>query len=451
MSSGEPRGLVYATRVRHYDDRWTFQETPYCMAQRVGSANLPLHGGQVPKWLADRMTRLGAVISEAIVHHYGRDELLRRLAHPFWFQSFGAVMGMDWHSSGITTSVIGALKRGLAPLQRELGVHVCGGRGKYSRQTPHELVDIGDRVGFDGAALATASRLVAKVDSAAVQDGFQLYLHGFIVTDDGHWAVVQQGMSGELKQARRYHWLSEGLQSFVDAPHAAIEGPGQGEIVNLTDRRAEEARRMQVELLTSLGADGIARELRIMNARETQPVLPHLELPQHHDVRAGDVDVRRLYGNLAAAADRGPTDFTDLLLTPGVGARTVRALAMVAEIVHGAPYRFTDPARFSFAHGGKDRHPFPVPLRAYDKTIRVLKSAVSNARLGREEELGALKRLDQRARLLEDHASGPPVGELIAEERERSHAYGGRSVFGWAQKEARSNSGDRPQDPNLLL
>ena len=197
------------------------------MAQRAGTANLPLHGGQVPRWLADRMTRLGAVISEAIVHHYGRDELLRRLAHPFWFQSFGAVMGMDWHSSGITTSVIGALKRGLGPLEKELGIHVCGGRGKYSRQTPHELVEIGERVGFDGAELATASRLVAKVDSAAIQDGFQLYLHGFIVTDDGHWAVVQQGMNGDLKQARRYHWLSEGMASFVDEPHAAIDGPAR--------------------------------------------------------------------------------------------------------------------------------------------------------------------------------------------------------------------------------
>ena len=231
------------------------------MAQRAGTANLPLHGGQVPKWLADRMTRLGAVIGEAIVHHYGRDELLRRLAHPFWFQSFGAVMGMDWHSSGITTSVIGALKRGLTPLEQELGIHVCGGRGKYSRQTPHELVEIGDRVGFDGAALATASRLVAKVDSAAVQDGFQLYLHGFIVTDDGHWVVVQQGMNGELKQARRYHWLSEGLKSFVDEPHAAIEGPGQGEIVILTDHRAEPSRQRQLELLGALGPDGIVREL----------------------------------------------------------------------------------------------------------------------------------------------------------------------------------------------
>jgi hypothetical protein len=415
---------------------------------------LPLHGGQVPRWLADRMTCLGAIISEAIVHHYGRDELLRRLAHPFWFQSFGAVMGMDWHSSGITTSVIGALKRGLAPLEQELGIYVCGGRGKYSRQTPHELVDIGDKVGFDGAALAVTSRLVAKVDSAAVQDGFQLYLHGFIVTVDGHWVVVQQGMNGEIKQARRYHWLSEGLESFVDEPHAAIEGPGQGEIVNLTDHRAGESRRTQLALLTTLGPDGIARELSILHARETQPHLPHLDLPHldlpgRHDVRASDVDARRLYGNLAAAADRGPTDFTDLLLTPGVGARTVRALAMVAEIVHGAPYRFTDPARFSFAHGGKDRHPFPVPLRVYDETIRVLKSAVRNARLGRAEELGALKRLDEQARLLEHHASGPPVEELIAEERERSHSCGGRSVFGWAPKESRYSS-ERPQDFSRL-
>jgi uncharacterized protein len=208
------------------------------MARRSGSADLPLHGGQVPKWLADRMTRLGAVMTQAVVHHYGRDELLRRLANPFWFQCFGAVMGMDWHSSGITTSVIGALKRGLTPLQKELGVHVCGGRGRYSRQTPSELIAIGDQIGFDGGKLAQASRLVAKVDSAAVQDGFDLYLHGFVVTDDGHWAVVQQGMNGQRRQARRYHWLSEGLTSFVDDPHTAIEGAGQGEIVNLADRRA---------------------------------------------------------------------------------------------------------------------------------------------------------------------------------------------------------------------
>jgi uncharacterized protein len=410
------------------------------VAQRSGSADLPLHGGRVPKWLSDRMTRLGAVMCEAIVHQYGREELLRRLAHPFWFQSFGAVMGMDWHSSGITTSVIGALKRGLAPLSGELGIHVCGGRGKHSRQTPHELVAIGERIGFDGAKLANVSRLVAKVDSAAVQDGFDLYLHGFIVADDGRWVVVQQGMNGDSKQARRYHWLSEGLKSFVEEPHAAIDGQGQGEICNLTDRRAEASRRGQVAMIESLGPAKIAREFARIKIQPLsvgepaipgQPFLPHLIMPGHHDVRPSDVLTRRLHGNLAAAAECGPRDFSELLLIPGIGARTVRALAMVAEVLHGAPYRFSDPARFSLAHGGKDRHPFPVPIRVYDQTIQILKAAMQKAKLGREEELGALKRLDDQARRLERHACGPSVEALIAQERSQSHAYGGRSVFGW--------------------
>ena len=406
------------------------------MARRTGSADLPLHGGHVPRWLADRMTRLGAVVCEAIVHEYGRDELLRRLAHPFWFQSFGAVMGMDWHSSGITTSVIGALKRGLTQIAGELGVHVCGGRGRHSRQTPQELVAVGGKVGLDGAALATASRLTAKVDSAAVQDGFDLYLHGFIVTDEGRWVVVQQGMNGDRRQARRYHWLSEGLQSFVEAPHAAIDGAGQGVIVNLTDRRAEASRGRQLELLITHGPDGVVRELSRLGpkppaAAGDQAVLPHLVMPDHHDVRPGDVIARRLHGTLAAAAERGPADFAELLLAPGVGARTVRALAMVAEVVHGAPCRFSDPARFSLAHGGKDRHPFPVPLKVYDRTIAVLKSAVHRAKLGHAEELATIKRLDDQARRLEAQATGPSVEAFIAEERARSHQYGGRSVFGW--------------------
>ena len=408
------------------------------MASRSGSADLPLHGGLVPKWLAERMTRLGAVMSEAIVLHYGRDELLRRLANPFWFQSFGAVMGMDWHSSGITTSVIGALKRGLRPLEKELGIHVCGGRGKHSRKTPDELLAVGERTGIDGSRLGELSRLVAKVDSAAVQDGFDLYLHGFIVTDDGNWVVVQQGMKGEAKTARRYHWLSEGMTSFVDEPHAAIEGRSEGNIVNLTDRRADGSRRAQLDLLASLAPDRIAAEALAIDIRPAvpaegdadQPTLPYLVMPAHHDVRSSDVVARRLRGNLAAAADRGPADFAELLLTPGVGARTVRALAMVAEVIHGAPYRFGDPARFSFAHGGKDGHPFPVPLKVFDETIRVLKSAVKNARLGRDEELAAIRRLDDQARLLERHASGPSVEALIATERNVSWRYGGKTVFG---------------------
>src|ERR1700731_1300106 len=413
------------------------------MARRTGSADLPLHGGRVPPWLATRMSSLGAVITQAIVHHYGRDEFLQRLSHPFWFQSFGAVMGMDWHSSGITTSVIGALKRGLGPLSNELGIHVCGGRGQHSRKTPDELRLLGERIGFDGAKLTRTSRLVAKVDSAAVQDGFDLYLHGFFVTDDGKWTVVQQGMNGDKKQARRYHWHSETLKSFVDEPHSAIDGPVQGEIVNLTDKRAETSRLRQLDLLANLGPDRIVGELAALNG-ETPPaqaLLPHLIMPAHHDVRSSDVFTRRLHGPLAAAAERGPVDFPDLLLTPGVGARTVRSPAMVAEVVHGAPYRFRDPARFSLAHGGKDRHPYPVPLKVYDETIRVMKSAVEKARLGREEELAALKRLDDQARRLERQATGPDVAELIAREREDSHAYGGRSVFGWEPPPGRRRSG----------
>jgi hypothetical protein len=402
------------------------------MAQRTGSADLPLHGGRVPAWLGQRMSALGAVICQAIVHHYGRDEFLRRLSHPFWFQSFGAVMGMDWHSSGITTSVIGALKRGLTPLADELGVHVCGGRGKHSRRTPDELAALGDRIGFDAAALTRASRLVAKVDSAAVQDGFELYLHGFFVTDDGKWTVVQQGMNGDKRQARRYHWHSGELTSFVEEPHTAIDGPSQGSIINLTDRRAAPSRSAQLDLLATLGPGRIIDAFTAITGKvPSQPELPHLVMPAHHDVRSSDVFTRRLHGTLAAAADRGPVDFPELLLTPGVGARTVQSLAMVAEVVHGTPYRFQDPARFSFAHGGKDRHPYPVPLKVYDETIRVLKSAVQNARLGRDEELQALKRLDAQARQLERTATGPTLDAFIAGERGRSPEFDGRSVFGW--------------------
>ena len=370
--------------------------------------------------------------SAGIVHHYGRDEFLQRLSHPFWFQSFGAVMGMDWHSSGFTTSVIGALKRGLQPLAGELGIHVCGGRGQHSRRTPDELRLLGERIGFDGARLTRASRLVAKVDSAAVQDGFDLYLHGFFVTDGGTWTVVQQGMNGDKKQARRYHWHSESLTSFVDEPHSAIDGPVQGEIVNLTDKRAGTSRARQLELLSDLGPDRIVSELAALTGEPpAQGLLPHLIMPAHHDVRSSDVFSRRLHGTLAAAAERGPVDFPELLLTPGVGARTVRSLAMVAEVVHGAPYRFRDPARFSLAHGGKDRHPYPVPIKVYDETIRVLKSAVQNAKLGRDEEMGALKRLDDQARQLERFAQGPSLESFMATERAASPALDGRSVFGW--------------------
>ncbi|HEX4449138.1 MAG TPA: DUF763 domain-containing protein [Polyangiaceae bacterium] len=406
------------------------------MASRTGRADLPLHGGHVPAWLATRMERLGRVIAEAIVLEYGTDELLRRLAHPFWFQSFGAVMGMDWHSSGITTSVLGALKRGLAPVADELGIYVCGGRGRHSRKTPEELRRVGDATGIDGEALARASRLVAKVDGAAVQDGFELYLHGFVVTRSGAWTVVQQGMRTETRTARRYHWLSEGLKSFVDAPHAAIDGEPQGDIVNLADRRAARAREVGVELVRA-GPAGVLRELAALErTRPATDPLPHLFLPGHHEVTSADVVGRRVAGALAAAHERMPVDFAELLLVPGVGARTVFALAQVAEVLHGAPSRFSDPARFSLAHGGKDGHPYPVPLAVYDRTLGVLRRAVDRAMLGESDKLGALQRLDEASRRLEEQAA--PTYDFdthVREERARSREWEGRSV------------GDRPSPP----
>ena len=391
---------------------------------RTGSADLPLHGGRVPQWLASRMSRLGAVMVEALVLEEGPHGVLRRLAHPFWFQALGCVMGMDWHSSGITTSVLGALKRGLAGRERELGITVCGGRGRHSRQTPSELVAFGERSGVDGSALARTSRLVAKVDSALVQDGFQLYLHGFVVANDGAWTVVQQGMNPDRRQARRYHWLSEGVRSFVEEPHAAIEGRPQGEVLNLTDRRAAPSRDAALEL--SREPERVLREL------------PRLQMPAHHEVSRSDVFLRRLHGTLAAARKAGPRDFSELLLQPGVGARTVEALAAVAEVLHGAPCRFSDPARFSLAHGGKDGHPFPVPLRVYDRTISVLKQAVSSARLGQTEKLEAIRRLDDQARRLEGIASGPSLEDLLEGERAASPDYGGRDVTGPAKDFPRS-------------
>ena len=414
------------------------------MHQRTGSANLPLHGGHVPRWLSTRMAALGRVIAEAIVHEYGRDEFLRRLAHPFWFQAFGAVMGMDWHSSGITTSVVGALKRGLAPIRNELGIYVCGGKGAHSRRTPDELLEVGDRTGVDAGSLVRASRLVAKIDSAAVQDGYDLYLHAFFATVDGHWCVVQQGMNETRREARRYHWQSENLPGFFESPHAAIEGRNVGAIVNLADVRAERSRAAGLELarggpartiavLRRYGSGNAAASLPLFP--EIEPVcapapcpLPHLQLPDRHEVLASDVMLRRLHGTLAAAADAGLTDFADLLLTPGVGARTVAALAFVAEVVHGAPSRFSDPARFSLAHGGKDGQPFPVPIEVFDETIRVLKRAVDRAKLGSSAALAAIRRLDAQARALEATVLGPTFESFIAAERALSDTYGGRTV-----------------------
>jgi hypothetical protein len=385
--------------------------------KRSGIADLPLHGGRVPPWLASRMTELGTAIAEQVILNYGQSEFLTRLSDPFWFQAYGAVMGMDWHSSGITTSVLGALKRGINPRFSELGLMICGGRGRHSIRTPDELRAFSQKTGLDGDALARTSRLTARIDNNAVADGFQLYLHSFAITQSGEWAVVQQGMNPDSHLARRYHWHSTTVRDFVSAPHTAIVGEPQGEILNLVDVRAKRA---QSALLT------IAKEPVASSLKEAS----RLVMPRHHDVRAKDVDLKRLGAVLAVAHEQEPRDFASLLLVEGLGPRTLQSLALIAEVVHGVPTRFSDPARFSFAHGGKDGHPFPVPLKTYDESLGVLRRSLEAARLGHTEKLDGFRRLDRLTRKVEEERD--PLAEFeaaIRHERAISSSIGGRTVF----------------------
>src|SRR6201985_903842 len=376
--------------------------------KRSGSADLPLHYGYVPVWLAERMAKLGLAIVENILIDYGKDDLLRRLSDPFWFQSLGAVMGMDWHSSGITTSVMGALKRAVNPHSKELGIYICGGKGKYSKQTPDELIKISERTGLDGDHLVKCSKLSAKVDNTAIQDGFQLYTHNFILSDNGKWAVIQQGMSDKSRTARRYHWLSDSLTSFVNDPRTPIYGQNTGYILNMADSQAEGSRN---------GVMQIASE----NPERMIGEINKLVLPSHHDVRAQDVDLKRLGAMLWLAHEKQPADFEELLLLKGLGPRTLQSLALVSEVIHGTPSRFKDPARFSFAHGGKDGHPFPVPIKVYDETIGTLQNAVYKAKLGQSEKNEAIKRLTNIAQAAEkDFIPNANFEKVIEEERANS-------------------------------
>ncbi|MBQ3686817.1 MAG: DUF763 domain-containing protein [Treponema sp.] len=442
------------------------------MVKRTGYADLPLHTGTVPRWLADRMMQLGTQIVEALLISYGKKEVLRRLSDPLWFQSLGAVLGMDWHSSGITTSVMYALKRGINPRAREWGLCICGGRGKYSRKTPEELRYLGDAAGMDADALVRASRLCAKVDNTAVQDGFQLYQHNFILSDEGDWAVVQQGMNARSKTARRYHWCSDGLKSFVEEPHTGVTGENRGLLLNLTDRAAARTRRSilslsaeqpdrimkevslavksaaastgtagsaaaQLSLFPELAATGVATDVvpgrgaSYDTAYYIEENSRNLTMPARHELKAEDVDLRRLGAVLAASYEARSRDFESLLLTPGLGPRTLQSLALVSEVIYGTPSRFRDPARFSFAHGGKDGHPFPVPTRIYDESIRILGDAVERSRLGYQDKSDCLRRLHATA--LEIEANCSPEADFdrtIAREKAHSREWGGRTVGG---------------------
>lgn len=430
------------------------------MIRNSGHADLPLHTGTVPRWLADRMMVLGTLITESLVENFGPDEVLVRLSDPLWFQSFGAVMGMDWHSSGITTSVMYALKRGLNPRAKELGIYVCGGRGKYSRLTPDELLEIASREGLNGDELVRNSKLVAKVDNNAVQDGFQLYQHNFVLTRNGNWTVVQQGMNGAEKKARRYHWCSTNLRSFVEEPHSGVVGDNREKILNLTDTEAKGARNSILEIsreepermlreIVQIGKP--ASQMILMQdgksvggvaggstaLPEQQELFPELQetnersivMPTHHEVLAQDVDLKRLGGVLATAYESQPKDFESLMLTPGLGPRTLQSLALVSEVIYGTPSRFTDPARFSFAHGGKDGHPFPVPLKIYDESIRVLRDSIEKSKLGYKDKSDCIRRLHNVALNVEKNCA-PEVDfdAAIKYEREHSAEWDGKTV-----------------------
>ncbi|HEU5145722.1 MAG TPA: DUF763 domain-containing protein [Chryseosolibacter sp.] len=385
------------------------------------TADLPLHYGHVPAWLAERMTLLGGAIIEALILEFGRPEVLRRLSDPLWFQSLGCVLGMDWHSSGITTSVMGALKRALNPRARELGIFICGGRGKHSRQTPQELLKIADATGLNGDQLVRSSKLAAKVDNTALQDGFQLYLHNFILTSDGDWAIVQQGMNDGSGMARRYHWHSTQFQSYLDSPHAGVTGQNQGLILNLAHVDANPTR-SSILKLTHEHPDAMMKEVR------------QIVMPRHHDVRSSDVNLKRLGAALTLAHERSTTDFESLLLLEGVGPRTIQSLTLVSEVIYGSPTRFNDPARFSFAHGGKDGHPFPVPLKVYDETISTLKSAVEKSKIGQSDKQKTIRQLSAMAWKIEENFQPAPFfDEALEKERNESHLHGGMTVFGKAE------------------
>jgi hypothetical protein len=364
------------------------------------------------------MKLLGGAITESILVEYGKKEFLNRISDPFWFQSLGAVMGMDWHSSGITTSVMGALKKAIQLRSKEWGIYVCGGRGRHSRKTPSELLEVASKTGLNGDILVRNSRLSAKVDSTGIQDGFNIYLHNFLVTAEGDWAVVQQGMNDHSGMARRYHWNSFDMDSFIIDPHASIMGENQGLILNMVHHDASVTQKSVLDI-SAEQPDRMIKEIR------------KIIMPSRHEVKAKDVNLKRLGAVLALAHESEVKDFESLLLTPGLGPRTLQSLVLVSEVIHGTPSRFKDPARFSFAHGGKDGHPFPVPTKVYDETISFLNNTVAKAKIGETDKQKAFKKLHQMSKALEENII-PDVKKFdkwIERERRDAPKYGGRTVF----------------------
>lgn len=420
MQEGCSLGTIYDFTKGDMEKFHIFGFIPIKM-KRSGTADLLLHGGAVPPWLFKRMKRLTLPLVEAIIDQNGAANFLERLSDPFWFQSFGSVIGMDWNSSGVTTTVLNVLKQSINPVSKQLGLYVCGGKGKSSIRTPQELIEVGNKTGLDGNHLAKCSKLSAKVDNTALQDGYNLYIHSFVVSDSGKWSVIQQGMHHSNGMARRYHWHSENLKSFLEEPHTAVCGRNQGEILNLVHKNA---------MPTKQGILEIAKEHPDKILKE----VPHLLVPTHHHVKAKDVDMKRLGSILWLAQENETEKFEELLLLKGLGPRTLQSLTLVSEIIHGTPSRFSDPARFAFAHGGKDATPFPVPTKVYGETIGALRDAVDRAKIGNSEKLIAVKKLTDLAQKAEKgFIPNTNFDALVRKENEESYKHGGRSVFGFAK------------------
>jgi hypothetical protein len=352
--------------------------------QRTGITNLPLHYGKAPPWLFKRMALLARELTVTIVTEFGPQEMLRRLSDPVWFQALGCVLGYDWHSSGVTTVVCGALKEGTKEMQNELGFFIAGGKGKTSRRTPAEIESSGHLLKIDPSRLVYASRMSAKVDNSALQDGYQLYHHVFFFTRDGSWSVVQQGMNEQARYARRYHWLGEGVTDFVCEPHSAICTQVTGKTLNLVAAESGQARDTISRIAREEKPDIVLGQLKKLKT---------LDLPARHQVDITDIHPDRMAKIFLSTYERQPETFEKLVGLEGVGAKTLRALSLLSELVYDVPVSFRDPARYSFAHGGKDGYPYPVDRKTYDKSIELLRHALDKARVGDREKLAAFKRL----------------------------------------------------------
>ena len=350
---------------------------------KTGTSDLPLHYGSAPGWLFEQMTRLAREISLVLITEQGEEEYLKKLANPDWFQAFGCVLGFDWHSSGLTTTTCGAIKQGLRPIQKDLGFFVFGGKGRASRKTPREIENTSQQYSFDSQPLIYASKIAAKVDNNALQDNYQLYHHTFFATSSGKWAVVQQGMNPINHWARRYHWLSDNVNDFVNQPHAGIACDHRSKILNLVANESKKNREISAKI-SQQNPEKISKTIKKLQATK---------LPERHEVLISDINPQNLKKIFLSTYEKQPENFEKLLGMKGVGPKTIRALSLISELVYGAPISTRDPARFSFAHGGKDGTPYPVDRKTYTKSIAFLKEAVNKAKLGHYEKLQALKRL----------------------------------------------------------